>query len=241
MNSRRFNLFGLITLVLANGLATWEFVANNGSIIEVLWIYWLQSVIIGIINVVRILTTPLRPLNLKTTPDANPFDALLTNGPAGLLMRIGVAGFFTFHYGFFHALYAVFLTVLSNPSNSISLTESTATNDPVFTGTISLLWLMVNAAVFAVHHIFTFIIERKQLQQNPKDAPSLDEVMGRPYGRIIPMHLIIIIGPMISIYFGNSMIFIVFIILKTALDIRSFYKGTSHPNAINPAITQTII
>jgi hypothetical protein len=58
--------------------------------------------------------------------------------------------------------------------------------------------------------------------------------MLRPYGRIIPMHLIIIFGPFIAYALGNLMVFVVLMLLKTFVDSVMFLTGVSHPSTIKP-------
>ncbi len=207
-------MFGLTSLVAANGLAIWLFAANRGSILEVLWIYWLQSVVIGVVNVWRILTTPLQ------SPQVHSVQTLSSTVVA--LARYGTAGFFVFHYGMFHLGYAVFLVGFSLQGGS-----------SVLAGSISPVWILISGFLFGLHHLITFIIERTKIRQFPDQAPSLGQVMMRPYARIIPMHLIIIFGPMIASLFGNVAIFVVFMVMKTLADVGLFYRGVSHPGTIN--------
>lgn len=232
--SSRVGNVSLITLLIANGLAIWQFSVSGGDIIEVLWIYWLQSVIIGLVNVWRIITVPLKVTALNNVQV--PKNILGANNTAGPLVRFGAAAFFVLHYGLFHLGYAAFLAIFSKPGVAINgLGSEATTTDQLFTGHVSMVWLVISALTFAVHHTITFLIERKQLKMHPETAPDIQEVMGRPYSRIIPMHMIIIFGPWITFLLGNTYVFVFFMLLKTIADFRLFYKGSGHPGTINPS------
>lgn len=235
MRSSRLNRVSLFTLIIANGLAIWQFSANGGNILEVLWVYWLQSVIIGIINIWRIFSAPLK---VASSQKLSLFPGAANSGnTASPLIRFGAAGFFMLHYGMFHLVYAVFLAAFSTSGVTVNgISSAPTTTDKLFNFDIDVRWVIIGGLVFAIHHTLTFLIERHQLKLHPEDAPNIQEVMGRPYSRIIPMHLIIIFGPWIAFYFGSTYIFAVFMILKTIADIRLFYKGYGHPGTINPSL-----
>jgi hypothetical protein len=212
--------FGMLTLIAANSIAIWQFFTNGGSILEVLWIYWLQSVVIGMVNVYRILSTPLTmPTQLINPGRSN------SNGPVGtasLLIRYALCAFFLLHYGMFHLVYAIFLFTFNS-------------SDDLFSGSLRVSWIAFSGLVFALHHVMTLIIERRQLSQDARQTPDFMQVMKRPYRRILPMHFIIILGPFIAAWFGDATVFAVFMVLKTLADIWLFFKGTSHPGTINPS------
>lgn len=216
---------GLVTLLIANGFATWQFISGGGSIQEVLWVYWLQSVIIGIINIGRILTFPVnaRSLTFNLTSHQKPITIQM---PANFLVigRLLAATFFTIHYGIFHIVYILFIPALT------AFQDNSVPNETI---SISASLVLLNAILFAAHHIVTAYIERHQLTQHPTELPTLHDLMMRPYSRIIPMHVILIIGPVIAGVFDNTMVFLVFILLKVIVDLRLFYRGTSHPGSIN--------
>ena len=90
MNFNRFLRFDISTkaLILANVLTIIIAVALHWNVIDVMWVYWAQSVIIGSIAIFRIL----------------------------LLKQIFAAGFFLIHYGGFHLGYFVFLYYFNEQS-----------------------------------------------------------------------------------------------------------------------------
>lgn len=228
---QRLGLLSLLTLLLANGLAVWQFSVNGGVILEVLWIYWLQSVVIGAVNVWRIMSAPLNLVSFQKTPLAA---VAATRGPVtNKLAAVMAAVFFIVHYGMFHFVYAIFLIAFSVPSTEVGGLSGVTTTGELFDGSINVGWVLLGGLVFAVHHILTFLIERRQLKEHPEQAPTIVETMGRPYSRILPMHLIIIFGPWVALSLGSSYVFVVFMVLKTLADLGLFRDGSSHPGKIS--------
>lgn len=156
-------------LIIANLVVIALAVVQNWSLIDLLWVYWTQSVIIGIINVGRILSLQ----NYST-------EGFKVNGRSVLpteKTKKQVAGFFAFHYGFFHLVYAIFLSVFTHQ---------------FFNSTIAsvLPYILLAAIIFLVNHLFSYKYNR------PRDEKkqNIGRVMFFPYLRIIPMHITIIAG-----------------------------------------------
>jgi len=68
----------------------------------VLWLYWWQSVVIGFFNVVKILS--LREFSTAGFKLGN------TPAQPTTFTKVFTAFFFLFHFGFFHVVYAIFLS-----------------------------------------------------------------------------------------------------------------------------------
>lgn len=155
---------------------------------EVMWIYWGQSVVIGVLNFVRMWN--LQEFSTK---------GLSSNGspvaPTHKAKR-GMALFFLVHYGGFHLGYMVFLWV------QMPLSEVAASN-------MTLMMVCIGAFVFS--HLFS-MLHNKQADFKHK-KPNLGTLMFYPYMRIIPMHLTIIFGSMLPMV-GM----LLFMILKTFAD-----------------------
>ena len=164
----------------------------------VLWVYWLQSVGIGIVNVIKILlleqfsTEGFQINHRAVDPTAS--------------TKISTAAFFAFHYGFFHLIYAVFLSVI--PFTRDALTK----NDYLF--------IAVSGGVFFVNHLFSYFYNRKSEFENHR-CPNIGTIMFQPYIRIFPMHLFIIFGSALTIITGlNSFFALLFFLgLKSISDL----------------------
>jgi hypothetical protein len=88
-------------LLAGNIYCIWYYQNNPDAFVTVVWIYWFQSVTIGIFNFLDLLT-------LKNF-DGNDFK--LNDKPLSHNKMGGVAWFFLLHYGFFHFVYTIFLLV----------------------------------------------------------------------------------------------------------------------------------
>lgn len=169
-------------------------VVQGWDLNEVLWIYWFQSVLIGLINFFRILT--LRDFSTE---------GLKSNGrpvPETPQAKRGAAFFFLFHYGFFHLVYAIFLSQ-EMPLGSFD-------RDTVF-------FILLCVAGFAGAHGFSFAHNNQRDFRDEK--PNLGHILFYPYIRILPMHMTIIFGAVVTAFtHGAAVMLVIFMVMKTAAD-----------------------
>lgn len=202
-------------LLIANLLTIVFFITGDSSIIQVLWIYWLQSVIIGVLNVARILSP-----EYEISSSAGSTNSRL----AYYLVRYIFAGFFIIHYGLFNLAHAFFVyffsrgdTLFNNGSTSFSATDR-AVN----------IWVVIIAGLaFALHHILSYEEEKQRYHKEPRFV-SMGRLMFAPYLRVAVMHITIIIGPIVALGLDARWIFVPFMILKTMVDLALHKRGTSH-------------
>lgn len=91
----------LLFLLAGNLYCIWYFQNHPDGFATIVWIYWFQSIIIGLFNFLFLLT-------VKNYDAAN----FTMNGKPVTAGNKGCAAwFFLFHYGFFHFVYAIFLLV----------------------------------------------------------------------------------------------------------------------------------
>jgi hypothetical protein len=101
MLKRLFSNPSLFFLLLGNLYCIRYFQKHPDGFATVVWIYWFQSVIIGLFNFLFLLT-------IKNFDASN----FTVNGkPATNINKGCMAWFFLGHYGFFHFVYAIFLLV----------------------------------------------------------------------------------------------------------------------------------
>ncbi len=86
-------------LLLMNGYLIYYYLQNPAEFNTIVWIYWIQSVLIGLFNFFDL-------LRIKN-PDQSSLK--MNNKPISKANMAGVAWFFLLHYGFFHLMYAIFL------------------------------------------------------------------------------------------------------------------------------------
>lgn len=86
-------------LVAGNIYCIWYYETHPGAFVTVVWIYWFQSITIGLFNF----------LDLLTVKNYNTGNLKINDQPVSTANQGCVAWFFLVHYGFFHIGYAVFL------------------------------------------------------------------------------------------------------------------------------------
>ena len=180
----------LRALIVSNVVTIIIAVVENWSLSVVLFIYWTQSVIIGIFHIRRMLD-----LGAFTT------SGLKINGrsvEATPKSKRQIASFFALHYGFFHLVYLVFVLTAINSDGGLP--------------SLGWLGLIGGSSVFAVNHFFSYI-QNRDLDRTGK--PNLGTMLFLPYARIVPMHLIIVMG---AAFGGSRVALVAFLSLKTIAD-----------------------
>lgn len=190
-------------LIISNFSIVFFAVVDGVGILEILWIYWIQSVIIGIFNFIKILS--LKRFSTEGFTQGNKQVGETTAA------KISTAFFFLFHYGFFHVVYAVFL---STGLNLFSGDQPVRSN---------FNYLFYATIIFVINYVIELIYYFREREERP----NLGRMMFAPYTRIIPMHITIIFsgfvgmgGMFFSLDSGLAVI-IFFTLLKTFVDVIS--------------------
>jgi Family of unknown function (DUF6498) len=161
------------SLVAANVVSLIVAVACGWSLVELMLVYWLQSVMIGVSYCARILS-----LEKFSTENFEINDHAVAPTRE---TKLKTAGFFAVHYGSFHVVYLVFIASEADPG---------AFADPQ-------LWFC--AVAFAVNHRYSYRYNR---DMDRRGTPNIGALMFTPYLRILPMHLTIVFGLLASTVVG---------------------------------------
>ncbi|MHC4212736.1 MAG: DUF6498-containing protein [Planctomycetota bacterium] len=164
-----------------------------------IWIYWAQSIIIGVFWFLRILTHDHLYSPDKLGIDKRPQQI-------GLLARTGFGFFFMFHYGAFHLVYLLCLL-----GGVFSSSEKANFFFPARE-------LFFAGIIFVASEYLSF---RKDPNQSRERAVDIGILIGYPYKRIFPMHITIIISGLLQEHgFSSQWILYIFLVLKTIADIN---------------------
>ena len=195
---RDYSLYALLaTNVLIIALA----VLQRWNFLDVLMVYWFQSVIIGIFAVVTMVTGPLPPGNSGA-------DGVEINGRAVDTAKPGarfiLPVFFCVHYGLFHLVYLVFILVFLSMSKD----------------SLDLPGIFLSVLLFGATHGYSWWLTRK-VPQDP------NKVFNAPYGRIVPMHLTIILAGFLLAALpaqAGPLLILSLMALKTGVDAREHIR-----------------
>jgi hypothetical protein len=228
--------------LLASNLLTIAFaLILDWNVMTLLWGYWLQSVIIGVFTVFKILLAkPSKEVDVMVSVQGPTIGGRRSLGMAKFMPtgenvsksshavgKVFVAGFFCVHYGMFHFIYAIFLGSFFafGPAD----------------------WLAVGiiGLIFSANHLYS--LAYNYFKAGKEIAVDIMQIFMAPYARIIPMHLTIIasgflfaiLSPVfiVTLMFGGAglaqtifekVIIVVFLLIKTFADLKGhewMHKG----------------
>jgi hypothetical protein len=191
----------LVTIVMA--------VVDHWDLGTVLFIYWFQSVIIGVFTVAAILNADSGDFG-RAIQDKLPSEGNF-RANAGKYFGYGkvfLAGFFALHYGLFHWGYYIFLSDFGLFSHLDLL------NNP---------GIPASCGLFFANHLYSYLYHRTM---DRGVGASIEELFTQPYLRIIPMHLTIMFGGIALFTLSGlgidatQVVLVFFLCLKTYVDVK---------------------
>ena len=180
----------LIALLLTNLIPLWGVFFKGWSSQEVLVVYWLENVAVGLINILKLLT--------------NRHEKTLR--PAAIFLAV----FFTIHYGIFTFVHGAFVFSELNGFTGMTfpfdgMKQAFSDYRIVFLG-------------FLTSHLFSFFFNYHG--KGEAQRLELPKVMFLPYPRIFVLHLTIIFGGMLVMTLGSpAALVVLLVILKTVGDV----------------------
>jgi hypothetical protein len=145
-------------------------------VLSIMLLFWLENVLIGGFNVLKMLSTGVR------------------RGRLMLAAAVGTSVFFTVHYGLFTLVHGIFVvTLFSSLRDGGPYAEFFAVLREV-----SQPGFFIAFAVLAAMQLIEFVDWRRK----PPPATPAD-LMAAPYGRIIILHVTIILGGFLILQLGT--------------------------------------
>ncbi len=193
----------LVMLVLANLLPVYGVLFLDWDIAALVVLYWSENLVLGFYTLAKMLVV----------------------SPVGSLFY-GV--FFSIHYGGFCAVHGLFILIMLINPEAEFLSGDTW---PFFFVFLQLLvdvcrqvlaaapdaWLYAFAALLVSHGV-SFLLNF--LVGGERDASSIKALMAAPYGRIVILHITIILGAFAAMALGQPLaLLLILVALKLALDV----------------------
>jgi hypothetical protein len=182
------------------------------STFDLMALYWFENGIIGLFAVLKI---------LLSRGDGN--------GPGAWFGRLFTAGFFTLHYGAFWSVHGLFvMTLFGGPASR----AFGAMDLPLgfFFGGVGiagvalqgglLLAAMGLFASHAVSFVGNVVLKGEDLERTAR------ELMSQPYGRVVVLHVTLVIGGFLVLGLGGATAALaLFVLLKTGVDLAAHLRA----------------
>lgn len=190
-------------LVAANLVPVYGVLVLGWAVFPLVLLFWIENVIVGAFNILRMLCA--RP----------------AKGEASAT-KLFLIPFFTVHYGMFTFVHGVFVFVLfagDGPGGFGGPSDLTVGAWDAVTGS-HLGWPLL---ALVGSHLFSFI--SNYLLGGEFRRTSLQQLMLRPYGRIVVLHVAILIGGFFVHALGSPIWALFLLIgLKLAFDVRAHMR-----------------
>ena len=225
-------------LVLANSVPIAGVLFWGWSVSSVVILYWFENVVIGLVNVARMITftpsngeilTALAATDKAQTAAFNQAMSQAMGQPGGEKLVHGIklflVPFFILHYFGFCAGHGVFVFSTFGDADGyfgesagIDLLGTLGRAIDIFSTPLALA-----AAVLLLSHVFSFV--RNYLVGGEYRRMDVKRLMVMPYGRIIALHITIIAGGFVTIMAGEPVwLVLMLVVVKTAVDLKMHLK-----------------
>lgn len=186
-----FLLMANLAVIPATTLFDW-------NVFDLVFLYWAENVVIGVFNVLRMLA------------------AGIGGGPSTLIPNLAtmffMVPFFAVHYGGFCYGHLIFVMALldgaPNADQDVAASLSQLLQGP-------LGWALI---LLTISHGYSLVVNF--LRSGEYRRILLPALMLQPYGRIIVLHITILLGALVAQWLGDPLgILLVLIALKTTVDL----------------------
>jgi hypothetical protein len=203
----------VVALILANAVPLYGVAFLKWNAGAVILLYWAENLIVGFYNILR--------MALVRVP--NPVDHL---------RKLFMIPFFAVHYGGFTAVHGGFVMVFFRGLESGFPEPASGREWPCFLVFLQLLIAVVQQAwsvlppgakpvllILFLSHGVSFV--QNFIINGEYKTTDVEKLMGRPYSRIIVLHVAIIFGGFLTMLLGSPMgVLIVLVIVKTIADLK---------------------
>lgn len=191
----------VIALVLANLIPLYGVLALGWEVFPLMLLFWLENVIIGVFNVLRMLLAELQK-------------------PEAWFGKLFLVPFFCVHYGMFTFVHGVFVVGLFGGQfragagfPSLAMFQKLVTEQHLGIAVLALV----------ASHAFSFAWN--YLWRGEYRTVSLQTLMARPYARVVVLHLALLGSGFLLVALKSPVVGLVLLVLfKIGLDVSSHLK-----------------
>lgn len=194
-------------LALANMIPVIGVMIWNWSVAEIVVVYWVENIIIGVFNVPRMLMA--EKTNNPNTP------------------RLFLVPFFLVHFGIFCLVHGFFVFFLLSGDMLHNPFGSEKSSIPFVVPVVGFIFMFLS-------HLFSFFWN--YIGQREYRDTVVEEQMVQPYGRVVVLHIAILFGAFAVVLLGGPLILVLLLIVgKTALDLGFHFYSHSKPEELMTA------
>ena len=218
--------WSIAALVVANLVPLVGVLAFGWSALNVVLLYWMENIVIGLINVLKMVTCwpgPEAMVNASTSKlvdqhehgNAPPGEDAGATDMALQASKLFLVPFFTVHYGFFCFIHGMFICVLLGGSFSSSMLDN-----PLAIGQQAFQSMGMKLAVvaLAVSHFVSYCVNFMGRGEYRRTSPPV--LLFQPYGRVIVLHIAIVVSGFAIVALGSPNWMLVLLVAgKTLLDL----------------------
>ena len=198
-----------VALVVANMVPLAGVLFFGWNVWTILIVYWLENGVVGVFNVLRMsrAAAPFLPGRVRVT---------FNGGLAEDATKAALIGFFILHYGIFWTVHGVFVLAFASGAFIIS-SEATAEATSAWTILVALVALFVS---HGLAYRLDYIGRGEYLRTSAAGQ------MFAPYGRLVVLHITIIVGAFaIATTGAPAAAVVILVVLKTGLDLSLHLLG----------------
>ncbi len=195
----------VIALVLANLIPLYGVLALGWEVFPLMLLFWMENVIIGVFNVLRMLLAELQK-------------------PAAWVGKLFLVPFFCVHYGMFTFVHGVFVVGLFGGQFRAGASFPSL---GMFQKLITEQHLGIAVLALVASHAFSFAWN--YLGRGEYRTVALQTLMARPYARVVVLHLVILGSGFLLVALKSPVVGLVLLVLfKIGLDVSSHLKEHVH-------------
>ena len=205
-----FKRISVIAIIITNLIPIYGVLFMGWQVFPVIFLYWIENVIIGISNVLKM---------LLSSPGS----------PGQWVAKFFMIPFFCVHSGMFTLVHGIFILVFFGGY------MKSGSPMPGISDLLNLIGsLQIGGAVLALMLSHTVSFITNYIGNGEYKKITLSELMAQPYGRVVILHLTILLGGFMVMALGSPMIGLILLItLKTFVDIKAHLKQHKTVSAEN--------